>query len=46
VRSGILWDMAAVYPKGALWEDRMPTAFVFNGPVVDLTEAIEGALRR
>jgi hypothetical protein len=44
VRSGVLWDLAAVYPKGAQWEERMPTAIVFNGPVVDITEAIEAAL--
>jgi hypothetical protein len=44
VRSGVLWDLAAVYPKGALWEARMPAATVFNGPVVHLTEAIEAAL--
>ena len=43
-RSGNLWDMAAVYPKGVRWEDRMPIATVFNGPVVDITEAIKAAL--
>lgn len=44
LRSGILWDMAAVYPKGAVWEDRLPAATVFNGPVADITSAIEPAL--
>ena len=44
VRSGILWDLVAVYPKGARWDDRMPPATIFNGPVVDITEAIEAAL--
>ena len=44
VRKGVLWDLAAVYPKGAMWEDRMPTATVFNGPVVDIVEAIDAAL--
>lgn len=44
VRKGVLWDLAAVYPKGATWEERMPTATVFNGPVVDIAEAIEAAL--
>ena len=46
VRSGILWDLAAVYPAGALWSDRMPTALMFNGPVVDVIPAIEEALLR
>lgn len=44
IRSGILWDLAAVYPKGASWDDRMPAATVFNGPVVDVTTAIAEAL--
>jgi hypothetical protein len=44
VRSGILWDLAAVYTPGAIWSEQMPTATVFNGPVVDVTEAIEGAI--
>ena len=44
LRSGILWDLAAVYPAGALWSDRMPTATMFNGPVVDVIPAIEEAL--
>jgi hypothetical protein len=44
IRSGILWDLAAVYPPGAVWADRMPTAVVFNGPVVDVTDAIQEAL--
>lgn len=44
VRKGVLWDLAAVYPKGATWDDRMPAATVFNGPVVHVIDAIEGAL--
>ena len=43
-RSGILWDLAAVYPRGAMWTDRMPTAIVFNGPVVNVTEAVEAGV--
>jgi hypothetical protein len=44
VRSGILWDLAAVYPPGAAWSERMPPAVVFNGPVVDIVNDIEAAL--
>lgn len=44
IRSGTLWDLAAVYPPGSIWSDRMPAATVFNGPVVDVTDAIEDAL--
>jgi hypothetical protein len=45
IRSGILWDLAAVYERGSTWSDRMPTATVVNGPVVDVTDAIGGELR-
>jgi hypothetical protein len=44
VRSDILWDLAAVYPPGAAWSERMPPAIVFNGPVVDIVKDIEAAL--
>ena len=43
-RSGHLWDLAAVYPAGATWTDRMPPATVFTGPVADLTEPLTAAL--
>ncbi len=33
-RSGILWDLIAVYPAEAVWNDRLPPAVVFDGPVV------------
>lgn len=44
IRSGILWDLVAVYPPGSVWSDRMPTATVFTGPVVDVTEEIQDAV--
>lgn len=44
IRSGILWDLAAVYGRGSTWFDQMPPATVFNGPVVAVTDAIEVAL--
>jgi hypothetical protein len=40
----IIWDIAAVYPPGAMWTDRMPPAVVFNGPIVDIASAIQGAI--
>jgi len=43
-RQGNLWDLAAVYPVGATWTDRLPSAIVFNGPIVDVTSAIETAI--
>jgi hypothetical protein len=43
-QSGVLWDLAAVYPRGAAWNGQMPTATVFNGPVIDISSAIESAL--
>jgi hypothetical protein len=44
VRSRILWDLAAGYSPGLTWSDRMPPAVMFNGPVVDVAQAIEAAL--
>ena len=44
VRSGILWDLAAVYPAGQSWGDRMPAAVHFNGPVADVVGAVTAAL--
>lgn len=43
-RSGILWDLVAVFPKGAAWTDRVPIAVLFNGPVVDVKEDIESSI--
>jgi hypothetical protein len=43
-QDGILWDLAAVYPKSARWEDTLPPAIVFDGPVVRITESIEAAI--
>ena len=43
-QDGIIWDLAAVYPPGVKWTDRMPPASVFNGPVVDIASQIEAAL--
>ena len=42
--SGHLWDLAAVYPTGATWTDRMPAATIFNGPVIDISESLATAL--
>ena len=41
---GILWDLVAVYPKGVLWTDRMPPAIMFDGPVIDVEEALAKSL--
>ncbi len=42
---GILWDLAAVYPEGALWGEQLPPAAVFDGPVVRVTDQIVTALQ-
>jgi hypothetical protein len=44
VRDGTLWDIAAVYPPGAKWTDRLPTAIVFDGAVVRKKDAIRSGL--
>ena len=43
-RDGILWDLVAVYPKGATWNDRTPVAVLFNGPVIDVKAEIESRI--
>jgi hypothetical protein len=45
-REGILWDLVAVYPPGATWEEKMPPAVLFNGAVVHLEAEIEAAIRK
>jgi hypothetical protein len=43
-QSGILWDLAAVYPPGVRWNGKLPPAIVFNGPVLDVASSIESIL--
>lgn len=33
-RNGNLWDLIAVYPPESVWNDRLPPAVVFDGPIV------------
>jgi hypothetical protein len=40
----ILWDLAAVYPAGVRWDERVPPAVFFNGPVVDVMDGIASSL--
>ena len=45
-QDGILWDLAAVYPKGARWEGALPPARYLNGPVMDVKDVIGAILRQ
>jgi hypothetical protein len=40
VRNNHLWDLVAVYGPGVTWDDVMPTAVVFNGPVLYVRDDI------
>ena len=42
--TGILWDLVAVYPRGAKWDERMPAAVLFNGPVADVLDPLREAI--
>ena len=42
--AGFLWDLVAVYPAGVRWNGRMPPATIFNGPVVDVVDALDAAI--
>jgi len=43
-RGGILWDLAALYPLGVFWTDRLPQAVLFDGPVVNMQPQIQAIL--
>lgn len=45
-RDGILWDLVAVYPPAAIWEEKMPSAVLFNGAVVNLESEIEATIQK
>jgi hypothetical protein len=44
LRNNILWDLAALYPPGVEWQDALPPATFFNGPVVKRKPDLETAL--
>ena len=43
-RRSVVWDYIAVYPAGAVWEDRPPESLYHGGPVVRVTEPARAAL--
>jgi hypothetical protein len=40
-QAGNLWDLAALYPKGARWAGLLPGPVFINGPVVQMREQIQ-----
>ena len=46
IQRGTLWDLAAVYPPRTLWEQRLPHALVYGGPVISQRDSITEALDR
>jgi hypothetical protein len=36
---GVWWDLIAVYPRGVLWEERLPPAVYLNGTVAEQGDA-------
>ena len=43
-RGSIVWDYIAVYPAGALWEERPPQQLYDGGPVVRVLNEARAAL--
>lgn len=43
-QAGNLWDLAALYPKGARWTGPLPNPVFINGPVVRMREQIQSRL--
>lgn len=46
IQRGTLWDLAAVYSSGTLWEQRLPHALVYGGPVISQRDSIAEVLDR
>jgi hypothetical protein len=45
-QSGFLWDLAALYPPGTLWDDKLPPAAIFDGPIVRVVPSLEEAIAK
>jgi hypothetical protein len=45
-RRSVVWDFIAVYPPGAVWQDRPPQPVYRGGPVVHVSEEARAALIR
>ena len=45
-RHSIVWDYVAVYPAGAVWNERLPKPIFEDGPVVQVSEPLRGAVAR
>ena len=43
---GVLWDLVAIYLRGARWDAGMPPAVLFDGPVYRLTDRMSAALAK
>jgi len=43
-QDGILWDLVAVYAPGSQWNETMPPAILFDGPVYRLGPEIQSAI--
>jgi len=44
--NSIVWDYIAVYPAGAVWQDRPPEAPYHGSPVIKVTEAARAAIAK
>jgi hypothetical protein len=42
---GIWWDLMAVYPVGARWDDRLPEPILLEGTVEEAAPAFENLLK-
>lgn len=45
-QDGIPWDMVALYPAGARWDEELPAAAFVEGPVWRVTEALAEAVHK
>jgi hypothetical protein len=43
-RRSVIWDYIAVYPAGAIWQERPPEALYAGGPVVKVPDPARAAI--
>lgn len=43
-RRGVVWDYIAIYPAGAIWQDRPPEPLYHGGPVIRAIDDARAAL--
>ena len=46
LRDNVLWDLAALYPPGVEWADKLPPAVFFNGPIAKNQDSLSVSVKK